>query len=57
MSDVVSRAENLGKQYRLQYQQERQRYVALRDGLAARAKGVFRNPQSAIRAGFLGIQM
>ena len=31
MSDIVIRAENLGKKYRIQHQHERQRYVALRD--------------------------
>jgi hypothetical protein len=30
MSDIVIRAENLGKKYRLQHQPERQRYTALR---------------------------
>ena len=34
MSDVVIRAENLGKKYRISHQHERQRYVALRDVLA-----------------------
>ncbi|HKQ03915.1 MAG TPA: ABC transporter ATP-binding protein [Blastocatellia bacterium] len=34
MSDVVIRAENLGKKYRIHHQQERQRYVALRDVFA-----------------------
>jgi lipopolysaccharide transport system ATP-binding protein len=34
MSDVVIRAENLGKKYRIQHQRERQRYVALRDVVA-----------------------
>ncbi|MFL6212851.1 MAG: ABC transporter ATP-binding protein [Blastocatellia bacterium] len=31
MSDVIIRAENLGKKYRIRHQHERQRYVALRD--------------------------
>src|SRR5438128_543224 len=34
MSNVVIRAENLGKKYRIQHQHERQRYVALRDVFA-----------------------
>jgi homopolymeric O-antigen transport system ATP-binding protein len=34
MSDVVIRAENLGKKYRISHQHERQRYVTLRDVLA-----------------------
>jgi lipopolysaccharide transport system ATP-binding protein len=48
MSDIVIRAENLGKKYRLQHQQERQHYTALRDVLAYRAKSLFRNLQSSI---------
>jgi lipopolysaccharide transport system ATP-binding protein len=34
MSDIVIRAENLGKKYQIHHQQERQRYVALRDVFA-----------------------
>ncbi len=34
MSNVVIRTENLGKKYRIVHQQERQRYVALRDVIA-----------------------
>lgn len=34
MSDVIIRAENLGKKYRIRHQHERQRYVALRDVVA-----------------------
>src|SRR6478672_5514624 len=33
--------ENLGKRYRIRHQAERQRYTALRDVLAAKAKGIF----------------
>src|SRR5262245_34285898 len=33
MSEIVVRAENLGKKYRTSHQRERQRYVALRDVL------------------------
>jgi lipopolysaccharide transport system ATP-binding protein len=63
MSDIVIRAENLGKKYRIQHQQEQPRYVALRDVLAdkmlapwrwlgaqrSNGNGHNRNPQSAIR--------
>ncbi len=42
MSDVVIRAENLGKKYRIQHQQ-RERYTALSDVIAQRAKSLFRN--------------
>jgi lipopolysaccharide transport system ATP-binding protein len=34
MSDVIIRAENLGKKYRIRHQHDRQRYVALRDVVA-----------------------
>jgi len=34
MSEIVIRAENLGKKYRIQHHHERQRYVALRDVFA-----------------------
>ena len=47
MSDVVIRIENLGKKYRIQHQQ-RERYTALRDVIAHRAKSLFRNLQSPI---------
>ena len=43
---TVIRAENLGKKYRIQHQQARQRYTALRDVLADRTSifSVIRNP-------------
>ena len=41
MSDWIIKAENLGKKYRLQHQAQGQRYVALRDVIAEKAKGVF----------------
>lgn len=44
---TVIRVENLGKKYRIHHQQ-RERYTALRDVIANRAKSLFRNPQSAI---------
>lgn len=54
MSDVVVRAENLGKKYQLHHQQERQRYVALRDVFTDKLLSPWRklgkkNPNSAIR--------
>ena len=49
MSDVVIRAENLGKKYRIKHQQQRQQYVSLRDVIAHRAKSLFRNPRVPIR--------
>lgn len=48
MSDAIITVENLGKCYRLQHQQERQRYVALRDVITSKVKGLFGNQQSAI---------
>ena len=53
MSDIVIRAEKLGKKYRIQHQHERQRYTALRDVLADRAKSLFCNLQSAEALGAL----
>jgi lipopolysaccharide transport system ATP-binding protein len=42
MSPPVISVENLGKKYRIHHQRERQRYVALRDVLADKAKSVVR---------------
>jgi lipopolysaccharide transport system ATP-binding protein len=42
MSDWIIKVENLGKKYRLQHQGEKQRYTALRDVIAEKAKGLFR---------------
>ena len=42
MSDVVISVEHLGKRYRIAHQAERQRYTALRDVIADRAKSLFR---------------
>src|SRR5207249_11423382 len=50
MSDSVISVENLGKKYRIHHQQERQRYVALRDVLADKTKGVARRLWSAVRS-------
>jgi ABC-type polysaccharide/polyol phosphate transport system ATPase subunit len=41
MSDAIITVENLGKCYRLQHQQERQRYVALREVITSKVKGWF----------------
>jgi lipopolysaccharide transport system ATP-binding protein len=38
MSDVIISVEGLGKKYRISHQGERQRYVALRDVIAEKAK-------------------
>ena len=50
MSDVVIKVENLGKKYRIRHEQ-RERYTALRDVLANKAKAPLRwcNQRSAIR--------
>jgi len=45
MSDAIITVENLGKCYRLQHQQERQRYVALRDVITNKVKSLFGNRQ------------
>ncbi|HXI70567.1 MAG TPA: ABC transporter ATP-binding protein [Verrucomicrobiae bacterium] len=42
MSDAIIKVSNLGKCYRIQHQAERQRYIALRDVIAEKAKGFFR---------------
>src|ERR1035437_333298 len=42
MSDVIISVKNLGKKYRISHQGERQRYTALRDVIAEKAKGFFR---------------
>ena len=41
MSDTVISVEHLGKRYRIAHQADRQRYVALRDVIADRAKSLF----------------
>jgi lipopolysaccharide transport system ATP-binding protein len=48
MSDWIIKVENLGKLYHLRHQQERHRYVALRDVIADRFKHLFRAPRSAL---------
>ena len=49
MSDAIIIVENLGKKYRISHQTERQRYVALRDVLAHKVTGWFRNGKSENR--------
>jgi hypothetical protein len=41
MSNTIITVENLGKKYRIQHQGESRRYVALRDVIANKAKGIF----------------
>jgi len=41
MSDIVIKAENLGKKYRIGHQAESGRYTALRDVLMENARGVW----------------
>jgi lipopolysaccharide transport system ATP-binding protein len=50
MSEWIIKVENIGKRYRLRHQQERQRYVALRDVLADRFTRLFRSPNGALPA-------
>ena len=45
MSDIVIRAENLGKKYRIEHRQERQQYVSLRDEMTHRVASLFRKSQ------------
>jgi lipopolysaccharide transport system ATP-binding protein len=50
-NDVIISVENLGKKYRISHQGERQRYVALRDVIAQKAKQLFsRGQKSAVRS-------
>jgi len=50
MSDWIIKVENLGKRYRLRHNQQRERYVALRDVIADRFKRLFRSPSAALPA-------
>jgi len=43
MSDAIITVINLGKKYRIAHQGEKQRYVALRDVLAEKARSFFKN--------------
>ena len=49
MPDVVIRADGLGKKFRIGQQGERERYVALRDVLARRARALLRNGHDMLR--------
>jgi lipopolysaccharide transport system ATP-binding protein len=46
MSEAIIQVENLGKCYRISHQAERQRYTALRDVIAEKAKGLFQKLKS-----------
>lgn len=49
MSDVVIRAEGLGKKYLIGHQAERERYTALRDVLARSTKSIVRSAMHMVR--------
>mgnify|MGYP000277021759 CR=1 FL=1 len=49
MSDVVIKAENLGKKYTIGHQTERGRYLALRDVLAQNARALWRTTADLLR--------
>ena len=49
MSDVVIRAENLGKKYLIGHQAKAERYVALRDVVARTAKGFVRSARDMVQ--------
>ena len=49
MSDVVIRAESLGKKYLIGHQAERERYTALRDVIARGARGLARSAADLAR--------
>ena len=50
MTDTIITVENLGKKYRIRH--ERERYTALRDVIADKAKNLFRrNSDNGSRAG------
>ena len=49
MSDVVIRAEGLGKKYLIGHQASNERYVALRDVIARTAKGFARSARDMLR--------
>jgi lipopolysaccharide transport system ATP-binding protein len=51
MPDAIISVERLGKRYHIAHQRERQRYVALRDVIAEKAKGFFsRSQKSEVRS-------
>lgn len=47
MEDSIIQVENLGKKYRIQHQQERQKYTALRDVIAHKCKSLFQRNDHA----------
>jgi lipopolysaccharide transport system ATP-binding protein len=49
MSDIVIRAEGLGKKYLIGHQAERERYTALRDVIARSARGLVRSAADMLR--------
>jgi lipopolysaccharide transport system ATP-binding protein len=49
MSEAIIAVENLGKKYMLGRSAQRENYVALRDVLADRLKGLFRSRQAVSR--------
>ena len=49
MSDIVIKAEGLGKKYLIGHQSERERYTALRDVLARNVKGVLNKTRQVFR--------
>jgi lipopolysaccharide transport system ATP-binding protein len=48
MSDPIITVTGLGKKYRLSHQGEKQRYIALRDVISTKVKGLFQNRKSKI---------
>jgi lipopolysaccharide transport system ATP-binding protein len=51
MSSAIITVESLGKKYQINHQAGRQRYVALRDVITEKFKGMFRNGKSAAANG------
>ena len=47
MSDAIIQVENLGKKYQIKHQAERQRYTALRDVIAEKARRLFSRSQTS----------
>ena len=49
MSDVVIKAEGLGKKYIIGHQAERERYTALRDVMVRSARGVWHKTRDLLQ--------
>src|SRR5687767_10583444 len=49
MSDVVIRAENLGKKYTIGHQAEHERYTALRDVVMQNARGLWHKTRDLVQ--------